>query len=73
MRARPTEFYAEGFLDCIETCPLAEFEDDEDEREKEEGESEKAQAEQEVGWWDVFVEGFDDFVKGLVGCFCGGI
>ena len=49
MRARPTEFYAEGCLDCIETCPLIEFVDDEDEREKGKGESEKAQAEQEEG------------------------
>ena len=45
MRARPTEFYAEGCLDCIETCPLIGFEDDEDEKEKSEGKSVKAQAE----------------------------
>ena len=59
MRVRPTELYAKGCLECIETCHLIK-----DEREKREGESEKAQAEQEEGWLDVFC--------GRVGLFCGG-
>ena len=66
MRTRPTEFYVEVCLNSIETCPLIEFEDDEDERKKGKGTSRNAQAEPEKGWLDDFVEGLDDFREGLV-------
>ena len=57
MRGRPAEFFTEGCLDFIETCPLIEFEDDEDEREG------------RVGKW----KGSGGERGGLFGCFCGGV